>query len=84
MAYEKPYAYLEPMCASENCQWCGEPYFVVSEISICDILLQIPMQGKHKSLENIVYFRSSIVCLRYHGHMSNVRYIVTESAEYYS
>jgi hypothetical protein len=26
--YEKPYAYREPMCASENCQWCAEPYFV--------------------------------------------------------
>jgi hypothetical protein len=50
MAYEKPYAYLELMCASENCQWCGEPYFIVFEIPIGDILPQIPMQGKHKSL----------------------------------
>jgi hypothetical protein len=49
MVYEKPYAYLEPMCASENCQWCGDPYFAVSAISIGDILPQIPRQGKHKS-----------------------------------
>jgi hypothetical protein len=48
MAYEKPYAYLEPVCASKNCQWWGEPYFAVSAISIGDILLQIPMQSKHK------------------------------------
>jgi hypothetical protein len=34
MAYEKPYAYLDPMCASENSQWCGELYFAVSAISI--------------------------------------------------
>jgi hypothetical protein len=26
-AYEKLHAYSEPMCASEHCQWCGEPYF---------------------------------------------------------
>jgi hypothetical protein len=50
MAYENPYAYLEPMCASENYQWCGEPYFAVSAISIGDILPQNFMQGKHKSL----------------------------------
>jgi hypothetical protein len=50
MVHEKPYAYLEPMCASENCQWCGEPHFAVSAISIGDLLPQIPMQGKHKSL----------------------------------
>jgi hypothetical protein len=50
MAYEKPYAYLEPMCASENCQWCGELYFAASTISIGDILPQILRQGKHKSL----------------------------------
>jgi hypothetical protein len=48
--YEKPYAYCEPMCASENFQWCGEPYFAVSAISVGDILPQIPRQGKHKSL----------------------------------
>jgi hypothetical protein len=34
--YEKPYAYREPMCASGNCQWCGELYFAVSAISIGD------------------------------------------------
>jgi hypothetical protein len=50
MAYENIYAYLEPMCVSENCQWCGELYFAVSAITIGDILPQIPMQGKHKSL----------------------------------
>jgi hypothetical protein len=50
MAYEKIYAYPELMCISENCQWCGEPYFAVSAISIGDILPQIPMQGKRKSL----------------------------------
>jgi hypothetical protein len=50
IVYEKPYAYCEPMYALENCQWCGEPYFAVSVISIGDIMLQIPMQGKHKSL----------------------------------
>jgi hypothetical protein len=48
--FEKLYAYREPMCTSESCQWCGEPYFAVSAISIGDILPQIPMQGKHKSL----------------------------------
>jgi hypothetical protein len=48
--FGKPHAYREPMYASENCQWCGEPYFAVSAISIGDILPQIPMQGKHKSL----------------------------------
>jgi hypothetical protein len=48
--YEKPYTYLEPMCASENCQWCGEPYFAVFAISIGDILPQSPRKGKHKSL----------------------------------
>jgi hypothetical protein len=47
MAYEKPYAYLKPMCSLENCQWCEEPYFAVFAISIADILRQIPMQGKH-------------------------------------
>jgi hypothetical protein len=47
-AYEKPYAYRKPMCASENWQWCGEPYFAVSAISIGDILPQIRRQGKHK------------------------------------
>jgi hypothetical protein len=51
MAYEKPYAYLEPMSALENCQWCREPYFAVTAFSIGDILPQIPMQGKHKSLQ---------------------------------
>jgi hypothetical protein len=51
MVYGKPYAYLEPMCVSENCQWCGELYFAVSAISIGDILPQIPRQGKHKSFE---------------------------------
>jgi hypothetical protein len=50
MEFGKPYAYREPMCASENCQWCGEPYFAISEISIGESLLQIPKQGKHKSL----------------------------------
>jgi hypothetical protein len=50
MAYEKPYAYLEPMCASENSQWCEELYSTISAISIGDILPQIAMQGKHKSL----------------------------------
>jgi hypothetical protein len=50
MAYEKIYAYLEPMCVSENCQWCGEPYFAISAISIGIILPQITRQGKHKSL----------------------------------
>jgi hypothetical protein len=49
-AYEKPYAYLEPMCASEKCQWWGEPYFAVTAVSVGDILPQIAMQGKHKSL----------------------------------
>jgi hypothetical protein len=29
MAYEKPYAYLEPMCFSKKCQWCGEPHFAL-------------------------------------------------------
>jgi hypothetical protein len=48
--FGKPHAYLEPMCASENCQWCGEPYFAVSAISGGHILPQIPRQGKHKSL----------------------------------
>jgi hypothetical protein len=28
----------EPMCASENFQWCGEPYFAVSAISVREIL----------------------------------------------
>jgi hypothetical protein len=28
----------------------GEPYFAVSEISVGDILPQIPRQGKHNSL----------------------------------
>jgi hypothetical protein len=23
--FGKPHAYREPMCASENCQWCGKP-----------------------------------------------------------
>jgi hypothetical protein len=50
MAYEEIYAFREPMCASENCRWCREPYFAVSAISIGDILPQIPRQGKHKSL----------------------------------
>jgi hypothetical protein len=50
MAYEKINAYPEPMCVSENWQWCGEPYFAVSAISIGDILPQIPMQSNHKSL----------------------------------
>jgi hypothetical protein len=50
MVFEKPYAYHELMCPSENCQWCREPYFAVSAISIGDILPQIPRQGKHKSL----------------------------------
>jgi hypothetical protein len=45
MTYDKPYAYLESMCVSENCQWCGEPYFAVSAISIGDILPEIPRQG---------------------------------------
>jgi hypothetical protein len=49
MAYEKPYAYLEPMSASENCQRCREPYFADAAISIGGILPQIPKQGKHKS-----------------------------------
>jgi hypothetical protein len=48
--FEKPYAYREPMRTSENCQWCGEPYFAVSAISVGDIVPQIPRQGKHKSL----------------------------------
>jgi hypothetical protein len=43
--YEKPYAYREPMCASENCQWCGEPNIAVSSISIGDVLPQIPSQS---------------------------------------
>jgi hypothetical protein len=25
--FGKPHAYREPMCSSENCQWCGEPCF---------------------------------------------------------
>jgi hypothetical protein len=45
MVYEKPYAYREPMYASEDCQWCGEPYFAISAILIGDILPQIPRQG---------------------------------------
>jgi hypothetical protein len=28
--FGKPHAYRGPMCASENCRWCGEPYFVGS------------------------------------------------------
>jgi hypothetical protein len=42
--FEKPHAYREPMCASENCQWCGEPYFIgaVISVSVGDILPQIP------------------------------------------
>jgi hypothetical protein len=50
MAYEMIYAYLKPMCISETFEWCGEAYFAVFAISIGDILHQIPMQGKHKSL----------------------------------
>jgi hypothetical protein len=46
----KPHAYREPMCALENFQWCGEPYFAGAAISIGDILAEIPRRGKHKSL----------------------------------
>jgi hypothetical protein len=49
--FGKPHAYREPMCASENCQWCGEPYFAGAAISIGEILPQIPRRGKHKSLQ---------------------------------
>jgi hypothetical protein len=28
--FGKPLAYREPMCTSENCQWCREPYFAGS------------------------------------------------------
>jgi hypothetical protein len=36
------------MCTSENCQWCGNPYFAVAAIPIGEILPpQIPRQGKH-------------------------------------
>jgi hypothetical protein len=58
MVYEKPYAYLEPMSALENFQWCGEPYFAVSAISIGDILPQIPI-----SLVPLISFITS-----QHGH----------------
>jgi hypothetical protein len=33
--YEKPYAYREPMCASENCQLCGESKSWDRYISSC-------------------------------------------------
>jgi hypothetical protein len=49
--FGKPHANREPMCASENCQWSGEPYFAGTAISIGGILQQIPRQGKHKSLQ---------------------------------
>jgi hypothetical protein len=42
MVYEMPYSYRGPMCVSENCQWCGEPYFAGAAISIGEILSQIP------------------------------------------
>jgi hypothetical protein len=51
MEFGKLHAYLGPMCASENCQWRGEPYFAGAAISISGILPQIPKQDKHKSFK---------------------------------
>jgi hypothetical protein len=45
------HAYREPMCASEYCQWCGEPNFAGATISLDRVLPQISMRGKHKSLQ---------------------------------
>jgi hypothetical protein len=53
MTYKKPDAYLESICASENCQWREEPYFAVSAISIRDILPQINMQGMRKFIKDL-------------------------------
>jgi hypothetical protein len=50
MEFGKPHAYRGPMCASENCRWCGEPYFAGAAMSISGILPQIPRRSKHKSL----------------------------------
>jgi hypothetical protein len=40
--FGKPHAYRGPVCASGNCQWCGEPYFVGAVISVDRFLPQIP------------------------------------------
>jgi hypothetical protein len=45
--FGKPHAYREPMCTSENCQWCGEPYFAGAAISIDEILPQLREQQQH-------------------------------------
>jgi hypothetical protein len=50
MEFGNSHAYREPMCASEKCQWCGEPYFAGAAILLSAILPQIPRWGKHKSL----------------------------------
>jgi hypothetical protein len=44
MAYEKPYAYLEPMCASENCQWCGVSELIYDRQSVGQSVL---VSGAH-------------------------------------
>jgi hypothetical protein len=63
----KPYAYLEPMRASENCQRWGEPYFAVSAISIGDILrkfmkmimnLRVPKERSVKFLDWVIIISS--------------------------
>jgi hypothetical protein len=42
-----PHAYRRPMCTSQDCQWCGEPYFAGAAISIDGFLQQIPKRDKH-------------------------------------
>jgi hypothetical protein len=67
--FEKPYAYREPMCASENCQWCEEPYFAVAEISIRDILPQFTARAsisqKEVSLPHPVCTPSTLPLLEF-------------------
>jgi hypothetical protein len=41
------------MCASENCRWCGEPYFAGAAISVSEILPQIPRREFYNRVVNI-------------------------------
>jgi hypothetical protein len=49
--FGKPHAYREPLCASEICHWCGEPYFAGAAISIGGFLPRISRWENHNLLQ---------------------------------
>jgi hypothetical protein len=48
--FGKPHAYLKSVHALENSQWCREPWFAGTAISVDELLPQISKQDRHQLL----------------------------------